>query len=186
MSSNFDPNQILSEEEIVKYLLESLEDERKDFSIFAIRQLRHYHSAKIVERLLRIIEEEGDTDKKIAALGSLQKRKPNLYVKDIVLKQLLSPEEELRTEAANVLIEYDESIIPDLEVIYNNDLPSYAVDKIVWLLGKVGNPDTLAILSKYKETIQKESQPTIDDAVESIKRKYTKMMFKEIEKKEQK
>ena len=184
MSSDSNPNQIMSEEEIVKYLIESLEDERKDFSIFAIRQLKHYHSAKIVEKLLGIVEKEGDTDKKIAALDSLQKRKPNLYAKEIVLKQLLSPEEELRTGAAHILLEYDECIIPDLEAIYDDDIPNYAVDKIVWLLGKVGNPDTLAMLSKYKETIQKESQPTIDDAVEYIKRKYTKMMFKEIEKKE--
>ena len=175
---------MMSEEEIVKYLLESLEDERKDFSIFAIRQLKHYHSAKIVENLLRIVEEEGDTDKKIAALSSLKKRKPNIYAKNIVLKQLLSPEEELRTEAANVLIEYDENIIPDLQVIYNSNLPTYAVDKIVWLLGKVGNSDTLTILSKYKEDLHEENQPTIDDAVENIKRKYIKMMFKEIEKKE--
>ncbi len=78
MSDDFDPYHIMSEEEIVKYLLESLEDERKDFNIFAIRQLKHYHSAKIVENLLRIVEDEVDTDKKIAALGSLQKRKPNL------------------------------------------------------------------------------------------------------------
>ncbi len=184
MSSESDPDQIMSEEEIVKYLLESLEDERKDFSIFAIRQLKHYHSAKIVEKLLRIVAEEGDTDKKIAALGSLQKRKPNLHAKSIILKQLLSSEEEIRTEAANVLIEYDESIIPDLEKIYGNNLQNYAVDKIVWLLGKVGNPDTLAILLKHRETLQEENRPTLDDAVESIKRKYTKIMLKEIEKKE--
>ncbi|MCK5303825.1 MAG: hypothetical protein ACTSQC_03675 [Candidatus Heimdallarchaeaceae archaeon] len=184
MFSDSDPNQIMSEEEIVKYLLDSLEDERKDFSIFAIRQLKHYHSAKIVEKLLRIVEEEKDSDKKIAALGSLKKRKPNIYTKDVVLKHLLSPEEEIRTEAANVLIEYDESIISDLETIYSNNLQNYAVDKIVWLLGKVGTPDTLTILLKYRETLQKENRSTLDDAVENIKRKYIKMMFKEIEKKE--
>ena len=185
MPSESDPYQIMSEEEIVIHLLESLEDKRKDFSIFAIRQLRHYHSAIIVEKLLRIVEEEGDPDKKIAALGSLKKRKPNLYIKDIVLKQILSPEEEIRTEAANVLIEYDESIIPDLEKICANNLKNYAVDKTVWLLGKVGNTDTLPILLKHRETLQEENRPTLDDAVESIKRKYTKMMFKEIEKKEE-
>lgn len=184
MSSESNPDQIMSEEEIVKYLLESVEDERKDFSIFAIRQLKHYHSAKIVEKLLRIVEEERDSDKKIAALGSLKKRKPNLYTKEIVLKQILSPEEAIRTEAANVLIEYDESIIPGLEKIYSTDIPNYAVNKIIWLLGKVGIPDTYAVLSGYKETIQEESLATLEDAVESIKRKYTKMMFKEVEKKE--
>ncbi|MHA1483506.1 MAG: hypothetical protein ACTSQA_08765, partial [Candidatus Heimdallarchaeaceae archaeon] len=57
-------------------------------------------------------------------------------------------------------------------------------DKIVWLLGKVGTPDTLTILLKYRETLQKENRSTLDDAVENIKRKYIKMMFKEIEKKE--
>ena len=184
MFSDSDPNQIMSEEEIVKYLLNSLEDERKDFSIFAIRQLKHYHSAKIVEKLLRIVEEERDPDKKIAALGSLKKRKPNLYTKDVVLKQILSPEEEIRTEAANVLIEYDENIIPDLEKIYGNNLQNHPVDKIVWLFGKVGTPDTLPILLKFRETLQEENRPTLDDAIESIKRKYIKMMFKEIEKKE--
>lgn len=184
MLSKSDPDKTMSEQEIIEYLLMSLEDARKDFSIFAIRQLQHYHSAEIVEKLLRIVEEEGDKDKKIAALGSLKKRKPNYYVKDVVLKQLLSSEEEIQTEAANVLIEYDESLIPDLEKIYDSDIPSYAVDKIVWLLGRVGNPNTLAKLDEYRETIQKENLDTLEDAVENIKRKYTKLMYKEIEKTE--
>lgn len=185
MSSKYNPNQLMSEEEIVKYLLDSLDDDRKDFSIFAIRQLKHYHSSKIIETLLEIVERDGDIDKTIAALGSLQKRKPNFYAKDIILKQLLSPEEEVRTEVAHILLEYDESIIPDLEKIFCNDTPNYAIDKIVWLLGKVGNPDTLDTLNDYEETIQEKNRPTLEDAIESIKRKYTKLMFKEIEKKDE-
>ena len=180
----YESGRIMTEDEIIGYLIDSLEDDRKDFSVFAIKQLKHYHSAKIIEKLLEIVESAEDIDKKVAALNSLKKRKPSLFTKSIVLKQLFSPQEEIRTEAANLLLEFDEELISDLEKLMSDKAPDYTVGKIVWLLGNVGNPDTLINLDKSKETIPTSIKPTFDDAIENIKRKYTKLMFKEIEKKE--
>ena len=52
-----------TEEELIEVLLKQLSDSREDFNIFAIRELKHYHSAKIIEELAAIVSEDSKIKK---------------------------------------------------------------------------------------------------------------------------
>ncbi|MHA2309834.1 MAG: HEAT repeat domain-containing protein, partial [Candidatus Heimdallarchaeaceae archaeon] len=139
---------VYSEEELVNYLLSTTEDSRRDFSIFAIRGLKHYHSPKIVDRLVNIIQEDPEPLKKVEAMKSISVKKPNQYIKQVVLDELKSEDERVRSAAAELLKFYNASIVNDLHSLLDSDLPNYATAKIIWLLGHVGNQSSIDILTK--------------------------------------
>ena len=184
MSNYVDTKTTMSEDEIIEYLVNSLDDERKDFATFAIRQLKHYHSALIVEKLQKIVDSESNIEHTIKALNSLRRRKPNHHTKEIALRKLLSEKEEIRKAATNFLLEFDSQILPDLEEMIEQHLPKYAVSNIIWILGQIGKPDTIFKLNDCNSIKSGNFKQIIDNAVESIKKRYPKLLFEELKEKE--
>ncbi|MCG3219735.1 MAG: HEAT repeat domain-containing protein [Candidatus Heimdallarchaeota archaeon] len=176
-------NRVYSEEELVNYLLSTTEDSRRDFSLFAIRGLKHYHSPKIVDRLVKIIQEDPEPLKKVEAIKSISVKKPNQYIKQVVLDELKSEDERVRSAAAELLKFYNDTIVNDLHSLLNKDLPEYTKTKIIWLLGHVGNQSSIDILTKRKFVEAKEFKDSVEDTITSIKQKYVKLSIDELRKK---
>ena len=174
---------VYSEEELVNYLLSTTEDSRRDFSLFAIRGLKHYHSPKIVDRLVNIIQEDSEPLKKVEAIRSISVRKPNQYIKQVVLDELKSEDERVRSAAAELLKFYNASIVNDLHILLDTDLPNYATTKIIWLLGHVGNSSSIDILTKKKFVEATELKESVENTINSIKQRHVNISIDEIRKK---
>ena len=137
-----------TEEELEAFLLNMLKDSRKDFTIFSIRELKHYHSPKVVETLADIIQNDSDSLKKIEAIRSLKRRKPNKYCKDIIFEQLKSKDEGVRLAAVDYLRICGDTITNDLhQLLKENNVPDVR-SSILSLLGHVGTPKTLEFLKE--------------------------------------
>lgn len=177
---------IYSEEELINYLLSTIEDSREDFSIFAIRGLKHYHSPKIVEKLVKVIQEDSEPLKKVEAIRTISVKKPNKYIKEVVLDELKSEDERVRSAAADLLKFYNDNIINDLHSLLNKNLPEYTVTKIIWLLGQVGNQSSIDFLTKKDLAKNELLKDTVEDTINQIKQRYVKLAIEEIRKKNEK
>ncbi len=175
-------NRVYSEEELVNYLLTSIEDSRKDFSIFAIRGLKHYQSPKIIDKLVKIIKEDSEPQKKVEAIKSISVKKPNQYIKQVVLAELKSEDERVRSAAAELLKYYNDNIVNDLHSLLETNLPDYTIAKIIWLLGHVGNPTSIDVLAKKDLLENDEFKLSVEDTINSIKQRYVKLSLDEIRK----
>ncbi|MEE9410740.1 MAG: HEAT repeat domain-containing protein [Candidatus Heimdallarchaeota archaeon] len=185
-SSNKDPKKLeFKEEQMIQHLLSQLDDKREDFGIFAIRELKHFHSAKIVEALSSVVKNDSKNSKKIAAIRSLKARKPNPYIKDIIMGQLISSSEDVRSEAAAFLMEYGSLIEKDLRMFLEKDLPDYSKEKVIWLLGQVGNKDAVSFLEKQKQSINQEMNDLINDSIKSIKGRNIRLLLDDLKKNEE-
>ena len=171
-----------TEEELIEVLLKQLSDSREDFNIFAIRELKHYHSAKIIEELAAIVSEDSRNEKKLEAIKSLKSRKPNEYVKNIVLDQLTSPSEDVRSEAAEFLKEYGEVVEKDIRHFLKEEIPAYSKEKAIWLLGQVGEKDTISFLEKLKQPNDKELDDLITDSIGIIKTRNVRLLLDDLKK----
>lgn len=174
---------VYSDEELVNYLLSTTEDSRRDFSLFAIRGLKHYHSPKIIDRLVNIIQEDPEPLKKVEAIKSISVKKPNQYIKQVVLDELKSEDERVRSAAAELLKFYNASIVNDLHSLLSTDLPIYATTKIIWLLGHVGNQSSIDILTKKNFVEVTELKASVEDTIKSIKQRHVNISLDEIRKK---
>jgi HEAT repeat protein len=172
-----------SEEELIDYLLSSTEDSRKEFGVFAIRELKHYHSPKIVDRLVQIIKEDPEPAKKVEAIRSISFKKPNQYIKQVVLEELSSEDERVRSAAAELLKLYNDSLVDDLHSLLESDLPDYVVSKIIWLLGYVGNQTSIDFLGSKNLFTVDEFKDSVEDTINSIKQRYVKLSIDEIRRK---
>ncbi len=171
-----------SEDELIEVLLKQVNDSREDFDIFAIRELKHYHSAKIIEELSTILLSNSKNEKKVEAIKSLKSRKPNEYVKNIIINQLISSSEDIRSEAAEFLIEYGETIEKDIRNLLTKELPSYSQEKAIWLLGQVGEKETITFLEEIKQKNDKELNDIITDSISAIKTRNVRLMFDDLKK----
>ena len=177
-SSNHD----YSEEELIGVLLKQLSDPRDDFNIFAIRELKHYHTPKVVEELAAIIQTDSKNEKKLEAIKSLKSRKPNEYVKNIIIEQLASPSEDIRSEAAEFLKEYGEVIEKDIRTFLKQEIPMYSKEKAIWLLGQVGEKDTIDFLENIKQSKNKELEDIITDSIGLIKTRNVRLLLDDLKK----
>jgi len=182
-SSNRDSKDFdYSEDELIQVLLKQLTDPREDFNIFAIRELKHYHSAKIIEELAAIILTDSEEKKKLEAIKSLKSRKPNEYVKNIILNQLTSPSEDIRSEAAEFLKEYGEIVEKDIKTLLKKEIPTYSKEKAIWLLGQVGEKDTIGFLEKLKQPNNKKLDDVITDSIGAIKTRNVRLLLDDMKK----
>lgn len=181
-TSNDKQNREYSDEELVNYLLNSIEDSRRDFSLFAIRGMKHYHSPKIIDKLIKIIKDDPEPLKKAEAIKSISRKKPNQYIKQILLDELKSEDERVRSAAAELLSYYNDDVADDLHSLLETNPPDYCVSKIIWLLGKVGNSTTVEILSKEDSKENNEFKEIISDTINSIRQKYVKLSLDEVRK----
>lgn len=171
-----------TEEELIEVLLKQLADPREDFDIFAIRGLKHYHSAKIIEELAAIILIDSTNEKKLEAIKALKSRKPNEYVKNIILDQLTSPSEDIRSEAAEFLKEYGEIVEKDVRTFLKKEIPTYSKEKAIWLLGQVGEKDTIGFLERLKHPNNKELDDVITDSIGVIKTRNVRLLLDDLKK----
>ncbi|NPD87583.1 MAG: HEAT repeat domain-containing protein [Asgard group archaeon] len=176
-------SKVYSEEELINYLLSATEDSRRDFSLFAIREMKHYHSPRIVDRLVKIIQEDPEPLKKVEAIRTISVKKPNQYIKQIVLDELRSEDERVRSAAAELLKFYNDSITNDLHSLLDVDLPEYTKTKIIWLLGHVGNQSSIDILTKKSFVEAEEFKDSVKDTINSIKQRFVKLSIDDIRKK---
>ncbi len=172
-----------SEEELLEFLIKQVDDKRDDFSIFAIRELKHFNYPKTIELLVDIIAKETNSRKKEEAIRSLKVKQQNKFIKQAVLQQISSPAERVRSEAAELLKEYGESLAPELQKLTLEDLPKPALTKSIWLLGQVGDSSTIDFFNSNKVFSKKEMQDSIEDAVNSIKSRNVKLLLEDIKKK---
>ena len=175
-------NSDYSEEELIDVLLKQINDPREDFSIFAIRELKHYKSAKIIEELASIILTDTKDKKKLEAIKSLKSRRPNDYIKKLIVDQLMSPSEDIRSEAAEFLKEYGEVVEKDIRDFLSNDLPSYSKEKAIWLLGQIGEKETIGFLEEYKQQNLNEFDELIIDSIGAIKTRNVRLLLDDLKK----
>jgi HEAT repeat protein len=173
-----------SEEELLDYLIKLVDDKRDDFSIFAIRELKHFNFPKTIELLVDIVNKEPNNRKKEEAIRSLKVKQQNKFIKQAILKQISSPVERVRSEAAELLKEYGESLAPELQKLTLEDLPKNALNKSIWLLGQIGDSSTIDFFNSNKVFSKKEMKHLIEDAVNSIKSRNVKLLLDDIKKKE--
>lgn len=173
-----------SEEELLEYLIKQLNDKRDDFSIFAIRELKHFNYPKTIELLVDIVNKEPNSRKKEEAIKSLKVKQQNNFIKQAILKQISSPVERVRSEAAELLKEYGESLAPELQKLTLEDLPKPSLAKGIWLLGQIGDSSTIDFFNSNKVFSKEEIQNSIKDAVNSIKSRNVKLLLDDIKKKE--
>ena len=173
-----------SEEELLEYLIKQVDDKRDDFSIFAIRELKHFNFPKTIELLVDVVNKDSNIRKKEEAIKSLKVKQQSRFIKQAILKQLSSPAERVRSEAAELLKEYGESLAPELQILTLEDLPKTALTKGIWLLGQIGDSSTIEFFKSNKLFSKKEMQKSIEDAVNSIKSRNIKLLLDDIRKKE--
>ena len=172
-----------SEEDLIDVLLKQVNDSREDFCIFAIRELKHYQSAKIIEKLATIILTDKKNEKKLEAIRSLKSRKPNEYIKKIIVDQLKSRSEDIRSEAAEFLKEYGDVVEKDIRKFLLKDLPSYSKEKAIWLLGQIGEKETITFLEEYKKQNKNEFDELIVDSIGAIKTRNVRLLLDDLKKK---
>ncbi len=175
-----------SEEELFEFLIKQVNDKREDFSIFAIRELKHFNFPKSIELLVEIVNKESNIRKKEEAIKSLKVKQQNRFIKQAILQQISSSAERVRSEAAELLKEYGESLAPELQNLTLEDLPKFALSKGIWLLGQIGDSSTIEFFNSNKVFSKKEMQESIEDAVISIKSRNVKLLLDDIKKKEKK
>ena len=169
-----------SEEELIDVLLKQINDPREDFCIFAIRELKNYHSVKIIEELTAIILNDRKNEKKLEAIKSLKSRKPNEYIKSIIVEQLTSSSEDIRSEAAEFLKEYGDVVERDIRNFLMKDLPSYSKEKAIWLLGQIGEKETISFLEEFKMENPNEFDELIIDSIGAIKTRNVRLLLDDL------
>ena len=176
-------NHDYSEEELFNFLIKQVNDKRDDFSIFAIRELKHFNYPKAIELLVEIVKEESNIRKKEEAIKSLKLKQQNEFIKHAVLHQILSPVERVRSEAAELLKEYGESLVPDLQKLTIENLPKPEIFKGIWLLGQIGDSSTIDFFNSNKDFLKHKMKESIEDAVNSIKSRNVRLLLDDIKKK---
>lgn len=174
-----------TEEELLEYLIKQVDDKREDLSIFAIRELKHFNFPQTIELLVDIVNKESNIRKKEEAIKSLKVKHQNRFIKQAILQQISSPDERVRSEAAELLKEYGESLIPELEKLTLENLSKTAITKGIWLLGQIGDSSTIDFFNSNEIFSKKGMKDSIKDAVNSIKSRNVKLLLNDIKKKEE-
>lgn len=170
-----------SDDELLSFLLKEIKNSNEDLSVFAIRELKHYSSAKVCETLAYILENDSNQRKKIAAINSLKKRKPNSYTQGLLVNQLFNENGEVRATAAEVLHEFKDVVLDELHSHLTADILDFSRKTIIKLLGYIGNTETLEILMKNRSQMSNEMQEVIDITISNLKKKNVKLMLEELE-----
>ena len=175
-----------SDDELLSFLLKEIKNSNEDLSVFAIREQKHYSSAKVCETLTYIMENDSNQRKKIAAINSLKKRKPNSYTQGLLVNQLFNENGEVRATAAEVLHEYKDFVLDELHSYLTADILDISKTTIIKLLGYIGNTETLEILMKNRSQMSNELQELADITISNLKKKNVKLMLEELEKEKEK
>ncbi len=175
-----------SNDELLSFLLKEIKNSNEDLSVFAIRELKHYSSAKVCETLINIMENDSSQKKRIAAINSLKKRKPNSYTQGLLVSQLFNENGEVRATAAEVLHEYKDYVLDELHPYLTADILDFSKKTIIKLLGYIGNTETLEILMNSRSQMSNDMQELIDIIISNLKKKNVKLMLEELEKEKEK
>ncbi|MHA1304160.1 MAG: HEAT repeat domain-containing protein [Candidatus Heimdallarchaeaceae archaeon] len=175
-------------EDLERILIEQSYDEREEFAIFAIRELAHFSSPRIYERLVEIIENEDSINKVESAIYCFSRLKPTDYVAQILLKQLFNQEERIRAAAARVLSKLQERILPEIKSILLDQELKEKDTQLIWLVGQIGRKEELDILQTLKKKIKEKNliHDAIEDACNSIVKKNVNLWFKKANEGEEK
>lgn len=169
-----------TEEELISYLFKMIEDDSEEFNIFAIRELKHFHSAKIIEKLIEIIINEESTRKRVAAINSLKARKPNPNIKNTLLELLTSDDKILRDAVTEILLEYRENISEELHLLKLDKLSKEVKISVIQLLGDVGDKNSIIYLSECEHFKDDKLKNIITESINKIKRKDVRLLLDEI------
>ena len=98
------------------------------------------------------------------------------------MDQLTSPSEDVRSEAAEFLKEYGEIVEKDIRHFLKKEIPAYSKEKAIWLLGQVGEKDTISFLEKLKQSNDKELDDLITDSIGIIKTRNVRLLLDDLKK----
>jgi len=150
--------------------------------LFAIRAMKNYYTPKILERLIDIVNNENDTNKKLQAIYSLSTKPPIKVIEQTLIKQLFNKSEAIRSAAAKVLVEYGERNLSEMYQILNkNETPIETKKTIIWLIGRIGTKESSEFLKNLKEQVKaKDILEYINDALNNLRKKIVKISLEEL------
>lgn len=167
-----------NDKELVDFLLQQLDNKDIDRVLFSIKQLKHYKSPKITDKLLLKLQETKSVQIKLEIIHVLGTKKPIPYLVKTLIEQLLSAEIDVIHSAALSLKRYQKIIITKIRSLFYEQTSKQSKLKIIWLLGQIGTEEDLEIL----RSIDKEDEMLFyqrEDAIKSLKNKSIRLKFKE-------
>ncbi len=164
-------------------LIEQSKLKDENMSIFAIREMIHYPSPKIYERLLEIIEGCENRNKVETAIYSLLNLKPSKRFLSSLLPLIFHEEERLRAASALVLSKIRTESLLEVRKILDkklSDLKNDFTSSFFWLIGKIGEKEDVDRLIKLRETIKPDDVliDSINNAIQSIEQRDVRMWEK--------